>query len=145
VVQAIQGKTNNGQWLQRLSRPKHNTDVWPHGLGDAECTAEQAEGFAAVHGKGSGWFVTFMDIPDDHPDRAWDVEGAQLGLAQARVVGYQLRVDQSHVDTARFLFRSFAPLGAHPASQPFTWQLWPLASLGTEDILFANCRDNQLR
>lgn len=115
VVQAIQGKLNDGQWLPRLSRPVHNTNVWPHGLGEAMSTKEEAEGFQAVNGKGSGWFVTFMGIPDDHQDAAWDVEGTQLGLpSPAKVTGYQLRVDSSHVDTARFLFRSFSPPGAHP-------------------------------
>lgn len=115
-MQAIQGKLNDGTWLPRLSRPDHNTNLWPHGLGDVMSTQEQAEGFDAVNGKGSGWFVTFMGIPVDESDSPWHVEGAELGLdSPAKVTGYQLRSDESHVDTARFLFRSFTSPGADTA------------------------------
>jgi hypothetical protein len=112
VVQAIQGKTNDGNWLPRLAvsaNGEQNFSVLPHELGDMGSTDEVQEGFTTLSGRGSGWFATFLGIPHDTPGPLWEAEGAELGLQKARVTGYQMRVTACYVDTARFLFRSFAP------------------------------------
>lgn len=113
MIVSLQGRTQ-ATWLEvvrkEAQRIKVEVDV-PHG------DDVNREGFAVLHSRGnSSRLVSLEGAPDAGEGSRWTVAGEKLTGPGSKVVGYQLCVvnvgaASGYVDSARFLFRPFAPPG----------------------------------
>lgn len=83
IVVSIQGKCNNGQWLEEVRSAEPE---------EYEKMAEQPEGYFKLTGQSGGWLTGMLDCGNDRDDR-WEAT-AKTDQGQAcKVVAYQMRLD----------------------------------------------------
>ena len=104
-VVALQGITNEGKGLPVAWTEGEWVDEWA-----VKVAPSPADGFTSLDGNGSGWFMCFLSVGDNHDKKPWSVNGddPRVGVPGGRVTGYQLRCC-GVVEAARFCFRSFPP------------------------------------